>query len=75
MITGILHHVSTLFKSVGLPHTPDSVSLGGRMMGYIDLMVDTDFIDEYWAALRIPGKEELFPSFYSSRKPGGIRKT
>jgi len=33
-------------------------------MGYIDLLVDTDFIDEYWAALRIPGKEELFPSFF-----------
>lgn len=30
-------------------------------MGYIDLLVDNDFIDEYWAALRIPGKEELFP--------------
>ncbi|MDD1728360.1 MAG: ASKHA domain-containing protein [Methanospirillum sp.] len=35
-----------------------------RRMGYIDLLVDTDFIDEYWAALRIPGKEELFPEYY-----------
>lgn len=25
-------------------------------MGYIDLLVDNDFIEEYWAALRIPGK-------------------
>ena len=33
-------------------------------MGYIDLLVDTDFIDEYWAALRIPGKRDLFPSFF-----------
>lgn len=35
------------------------------MMGYIDLLVDTEFIDEYWAALRIPGKEELFPAYYA----------
>lgn len=35
-----------------------------RQMAYIDLLVDTDFIDEYWAALRIPGKEELFPEYY-----------
>jgi len=34
-------------------------------MAYIDLLVDTDFIDEYWAALRIPGKEELFPSYFN----------
>lgn len=34
-------------------------------MGYIDLLVDCDFIDEYWAALRIPGKEELFPDHFS----------
>ena len=33
-----------------------------QRMGYIDLLVDNDFIEEYWAALRIPGKEELFPS-------------
>ncbi|HWQ66549.1 MAG TPA: ASKHA domain-containing protein [Methanospirillum sp.] len=33
-------------------------------MAYIDLLIDSDFIDEYWAALRIPGKEELFPSYY-----------
>lgn len=37
-------------------------------MAYIDLLVDTDFIDEYWAALRIPGKEELFPN-YVNRPP------
>lgn len=34
-------------------------------MGYVDLLVDTDFIDEYWAALRIPGKEELFPTCFN----------
>lgn len=37
-----------------------------KRMGYIDLLVDTDFIDEYWAALRIPGKEELFPNYYKN---------
>ncbi len=37
-------------------------------MAYIDLLVDTDFIDEYWAALRIPGKEELFPDYYARIK-------
>ncbi|HRY74674.1 MAG TPA: ASKHA domain-containing protein [Methanoregulaceae archaeon] len=32
------------------------------MMVYIDLLVDTDFIEEYSAALYIPGKPYLFPS-------------
>jgi uncharacterized 2Fe-2S/4Fe-4S cluster protein (DUF4445 family) len=40
-----------------------------RRMAYIDLLVDTDFIDEYWAALRIPGKEELFPGYYNRSSP------
>ncbi|OPY36921.1 MAG: hypothetical protein A4E35_01761 [Methanoregula sp. PtaU1.Bin051] len=31
-----------------------------RMMVYIDLLVDTDFIEEYSAALKIFGKPELF---------------
>jgi uncharacterized 2Fe-2S/4Fe-4S cluster protein (DUF4445 family) len=31
------------------------------MMDYIDLLTDTDFIEEYTAALYIPGKQELFP--------------
>lgn len=39
-------------------------TLIAEKMGYIDLLVDNDFIDEYWAALRIPGKEELFPGYY-----------
>ncbi|MDO9538991.1 MAG: ASKHA domain-containing protein [Methanocalculus sp.] len=30
------------------------------MMVYIDLLVDSDFIEEYTAALSIPGKEEYF---------------
>jgi len=30
-------------------------------MVYIDLLVDVDFIEEYTAALYIPGKKELFP--------------
>ena len=32
-----------------------------KKMVYIDLLVDTDFIEEYSAALYIPGKKELFP--------------
>jgi uncharacterized 2Fe-2S/4Fe-4S cluster protein (DUF4445 family) len=31
------------------------------MMVYIDLLVDADFIEEYTAALYIPGKKEYFP--------------
>jgi uncharacterized 2Fe-2S/4Fe-4S cluster protein (DUF4445 family) len=33
-----------------------------QMMVYIDLIVDNDFIEEYSAALYIPGRPELFPS-------------
>jgi uncharacterized 2Fe-2S/4Fe-4S cluster protein (DUF4445 family) len=33
-------------------------------MVYIDLLVDADFIEEYSAALYIPGKPELFPGYY-----------
>lgn len=32
-----------------------------RKMVYIDLLVDADFIEEYSAALHIPGKPEYFP--------------
>ncbi|MDD1675092.1 MAG: ASKHA domain-containing protein [Methanomicrobiales archaeon] len=32
-----------------------------RKMVYIDLLTDLDFIEEYTAALYIPGKKELFP--------------
>jgi uncharacterized 2Fe-2S/4Fe-4S cluster protein (DUF4445 family) len=32
-----------------------------EMMVYIDLLVDTAFIEEYSAALYIPGRPELFP--------------
>ncbi len=45
-----------------------AAAIAGRM-AYIDLLVDTDFIDEYWAALRIPGKEELFPRYYHKPDP------
>lgn len=38
-----------------------------RKMAYIDLMVDTDFYEEYLAALYIPGKRELFPAFFSRK--------
>jgi uncharacterized 2Fe-2S/4Fe-4S cluster protein (DUF4445 family) len=40
-------------------------------MAYIDLMVDTDFFEEYLAALYIPGKRELFPAFY--RRKGTVQ--
>ncbi len=32
----------------------------GREMVYIDLLIDADFIEEYAAALHIPGKKEYF---------------
>lgn len=32
-----------------------------QMMVYIDLLVDADFIEEYTAALYIPGKRDYFP--------------
>lgn len=37
-----------------------------RKMGYIDLLTDLDFLDEYRAALYIPGKRELFPKSYTA---------
>lgn len=33
-----------------------------KLVSYIDLMKDVDFMDEYTAAFSFPGKEELFPS-------------
>ena len=36
-------------------------------MAYIDLMVDTDFFEEYLAALYIPGKREMFPAYFSRK--------
>jgi uncharacterized 2Fe-2S/4Fe-4S cluster protein (DUF4445 family) len=33
-----------------------------KLISYIDLMKDVDFMDEYTAAFSFPGKEELFPS-------------
>jgi uncharacterized 2Fe-2S/4Fe-4S cluster protein (DUF4445 family) len=38
-----------------------------RKMAYIDLMVDSDFYEEYLAALYIPGKRELFPVFFNKK--------
>lgn len=37
-------------------------------MVYIDLLVDVDFIEEYSAALYIPGKCELFPGHYQKQE-------
>jgi uncharacterized 2Fe-2S/4Fe-4S cluster protein (DUF4445 family) len=41
-----------------------------RHMVYIDLLVDNDFMEEYSAALYIPGKHELFPNHYKENKNG-----
>jgi uncharacterized 2Fe-2S/4Fe-4S cluster protein (DUF4445 family) len=38
-----------------------------QQTAYIDLMVDTDFYDEYLAALYIPGKREMFPTLYGKK--------
>jgi uncharacterized 2Fe-2S/4Fe-4S cluster protein (DUF4445 family) len=37
-------------------------------MVYIDLLVDTDFMEEYAAALYIPGKKELFPGYFKRKE-------
>ncbi|WP_048093431.1 ASKHA domain-containing protein [Geoglobus acetivorans] len=35
-----------------------------KLMTYFDLSTDADFMDEYNAALSLPGKPELFPTIY-----------
>ncbi len=40
-----------------------------RNIAYIDLLKDSDFMDEYTAAYFLPGKKELFPTWWeASRK-------
>ena len=45
--------------------------VGGDIVGdiiafaYFDLSTDADFVDEYRAALMLPGRPELFPEVYS----------
>ncbi|MEM2345861.1 MAG: ATP-binding protein, partial [Archaeoglobaceae archaeon] len=36
-----------------------------KIFSYFDLSTDADFIDEYRAALVLPGRQELFPSIYA----------
>jgi uncharacterized 2Fe-2S/4Fe-4S cluster protein (DUF4445 family) len=36
-----------------------------KTMVYIDLMAETEFYEEYLAALYIPGKREMFPGFFN----------
>jgi uncharacterized 2Fe-2S/4Fe-4S cluster protein (DUF4445 family) len=36
--------------------------LVAKKMVYIDLLIDSDFIEEYSAAIYIPGKKDYFPS-------------
>jgi uncharacterized 2Fe-2S/4Fe-4S cluster protein (DUF4445 family) len=39
------------------------------LMAYFDLLKDADFMDEYTAAYMLPGKRELFPTWWeASRK-------
>jgi uncharacterized 2Fe-2S/4Fe-4S cluster protein (DUF4445 family) len=40
-----------------------------RGMVYHDLLVDLDFMEEYQAAIYIPGRRELFPSYYERERP------
>ncbi|HEY3274155.1 MAG TPA: ASKHA domain-containing protein [Methanocella sp.] len=51
---------------VSRPHRAMAEDIAEKM-AYIDLMVDTDFYEEYLAALYIPGKRELFPNFYNKK--------
>jgi uncharacterized 2Fe-2S/4Fe-4S cluster protein (DUF4445 family) len=36
-----------------------------KTMVYVDLMAESEFYEEYLAALYIPGKREMFPGFFS----------
>jgi uncharacterized 2Fe-2S/4Fe-4S cluster protein (DUF4445 family) len=38
------------------------------LMTYFDLLKDADFMDEYTAAYMLPGKRELFPSWWESSR-------
>jgi len=47
---------------LSLGRREEAEMVAGKMM-YIDLIVDTDFIETYSQAVYIPGKKELFPSY------------
>jgi uncharacterized 2Fe-2S/4Fe-4S cluster protein (DUF4445 family) len=51
---------------VSRSHRAMAEDIAGKM-AYIDLMVDTDFYEEYLAALYIPGKREMFPAFFQKK--------
>ncbi|WP_456371012.1 hypothetical protein [Geoglobus sp.] len=36
-----------------------------KLMTYFDLSTDANFMEEYNAALALPGRYELFPTIYS----------
>jgi len=40
----------------------EEAEIVAEKMVYIDLLIDADFIEEYTAALYIPGKSEYFPA-------------
>jgi uncharacterized 2Fe-2S/4Fe-4S cluster protein (DUF4445 family) len=52
---------------VSRDHRHDAEAVAQKMV-YIDLLVDADFIEEYSAALYIPGKCELFPRHYTEKR-------
>ena len=47
---------------VSMGRREEAEAVAEKMM-YIDLIVDTDFIETYSQAVYIPGKKELFPSY------------
>jgi uncharacterized 2Fe-2S/4Fe-4S cluster protein (DUF4445 family) len=52
--------------SRGLRKKADEIA---KLMAYFDLLKDADFMDEYTAAYMLPGKRELFPTWWeASRK-------
>jgi uncharacterized 2Fe-2S/4Fe-4S cluster protein (DUF4445 family) len=55
---GSLSGACAALRSLTRRHEAESVA---RKMVYIDLLTDSDFIEEYSAAIYIPGKKEYFP--------------
>jgi uncharacterized 2Fe-2S/4Fe-4S cluster protein (DUF4445 family) len=53
--------VAGAYLSLVNRHSRDEAQEIAQKMVYIDLLVDIDFIEEYSAALYIPGRPELFP--------------
>ena len=39
-----------------------------KLLAYYDLLKDADFMDEYLAGFVLPGKKELFPTWWETSK-------